>query len=69
MRNVENISGSIYDLTISPPLRETLTANQEVSFDRLICQMRLEDASAAAVMQDPAFMGEISLDFVEDFAS
>lgn len=68
VRDVQNVTGNVYDLTISPPLREKLLVNQEVSFDRILCQMRLEDDSAAAAMQDPAFMGDISLDFVEDFA-
>ncbi len=62
------VSGTTYDLTFLPTLRDPIASGAEISFDQLFCLMRLADETAQNIARDPTWALRWPLDLVEAFA-
>ncbi len=59
------VSGTIYEITFLPRLRQACGVGAEFSFDKIFCLMRLTDEAATLIPQDPTMVSSAQLDFNE----
>lgn len=65
IRTSSLVSGTTYDVTFSPTLRQAIPAGASISFDRLFCLMRFESNDVMRAEQDVTLTAELSLSFTE----
>lgn len=63
------VSGTTYDLTFLPRLRQTIAGGSEVRFDKLKCLMRIADEDSIRTELRTLRYGEINVSFVEAITS
>lgn len=67
--SLELVTGSTYNIGISPPLRAPLAAGTHLEFDNPVCRCVLENPGSMSLMLTQRVVGRPSLSFIEDFGA
>lgn len=61
----DGLGNTVYTCSISPPLREAVSAGMDANFVRPICTMRLAPGTTIPFNLEPAWLGTFDLKFIE----